>query len=448
MNKEAQVDSSPAEDLEWSAMGLAEPILELLDKAGFKKPTPIQVKSIPIALKKRDMIAGAKTGSGKTASFCLPIIQGLMGRKGTYALILCPTREIALQTLDTLKIFGEPLGITSCALIGGTDVKADSIALRSGPNVIVGTPGRICDHILRGNLWLEYLEYLVLDEADKMLDMGFSKELNNIVAQTPATRQTLLFSATIPPTIESLANKILRNPVRIRVGAAGVSIPDSVDQELLWVNEHSKKRELLRLLRDFKGTVIIFSRTKDGATMLWRSIHAAGIEDSTYISSNKLQVHREAALKGFKDGEYRVLVATDVAGRGIHVENVGLVINYDLPMEAEDYVHRIGRTGRKDAKGIAVTFATGHDLKQIEEIEHFIKMRIPERFTRDFEPPAKRSASGGSGGARRSSSGSRSGAGRSSGSRSSGSSSRSSSSRGSSSRGGSSRSSGPRRGSR
>ncbi|MBY0370754.1 DEAD/DEAH box helicase, partial [bacterium] len=371
----------------WAGLELSEELLKLLEKAGFRSPTPIQTQSIPVALQGKDLIAGAKTGSGKTAAFSLPIIQRLLGRRGTYAVILCPTREIALQTLETLKTFGEPLGVTSCALIGGTDLKADEAAIRSVPNVIVGTPGRICDHILRGNLWLEFIEVLVLDEADKMLDMGFSKELNQIVGQTQASRQTLLFSATIPPTIEQLANKILRDPSRIQIGNAGVTVPENVRHEILWVNERGKKRELLRLLRNFPGTVIIFSRTKDGVTLLWRSIHAAGIEDSTYISSNKLQVHREAALKGFKEGEYRVLVATDVAGRGIHVDDVGLVINYDLPMDVEDYVHRIGRTGRKDAKGHAVSFVTAHDRRQVEAIEKYIKQAIPERFTHDFEGP-------------------------------------------------------------
>lgn len=370
-------------------MGLSEALLKRIEEVGFKNPTPIQAEAIPAAIQGRDLIAGAKTGSGKTAAFCLPIIQGLEGRRGTYAVILSPTREIALQTLETIKLLGEPLGITSCALIGGTDLKADEAALRSVPHVIVGTPGRVCDHILRGNLWLEFIEVLVLDEADKMLDMGFAKELNQIVSQTKPSRQTLLFSATIPPTIEQLANKILRNPTRIQIGSTGVTVSENVSHEILWVNDRSKKRELLRALREFKGTVIIFTRTKDGASLLWRSIHAAGIEDSTYISSNKLQVHREAALKGFKEGEYRVLVATDVAGRGIHVDDVGMVINYDLPMEPEDYVHRIGRTGRKEAKGYAVSFCTASDLRQIEAIERLIRKPIPERFSRDFEPPAQ-----------------------------------------------------------
>ncbi len=454
MEKEDSQSTPTAETLSWSQLGLSPDVLKLVEKAGFRSPTPIQALSIPIALKKRDLIAGARTGSGKTAAFSLPMIEALKGRRGTYGLILCPTREIALQTLETVKLFGEPLGLNAIALIGGTDLKADELSLRTVPQIIVGTPGRICDHISRGNLWLEYIEFLVLDEADKMLDMGFSKELNTIVDQTPKTRQTLLFSATIPSTIESLSRKILNKPERILVGNTGVTVSASISHEILWLNDRSKKRELLRLLRNTKETVIIFTRTKDGASLLWRSIHAAGIEDSTYISSNKLQVHREAALKGFQKGEYRVLVATDVAGRGIHVENVGLVINYDLPMEPEDYVHRIGRTGRKDAKGRAVSFCTGHDLKKVEEIEKLIKARIPERFTNDFEPPRKgdkpvrsgssrsgsRSAASSSGGrssGRRSSSSS-SGSGSRSSSRSS-SSGRSSSGRSSSSRGSGSR---------
>ncbi len=324
------------------------------------------------------------------------MIQTLLGRRGTHGVILCPTREIALQTLETLKTFGDPLGVTSIALIGGTDLKGETQALRAGPSIIVGTPGRICDHLQRGNLWFEFIQMLVLDEADKMLDMGFAKELDRIVSQIPKARQTLLFSATIPTTIEKLARTILKTPKRILVGNPEVNIPAKVEHEILWVNELAKKRELLRILRSSTGTVIIFSRTKDGVTMLWRSIHAAGITDSTYVSSNKMQSDREASLQGFKDGKFRVLVATDLAGRGIHVENVSLVINYDLPMEPEDYVHRIGRTGRKETKGRAISFCTARDLKQVEAIEHYLKKRIPEYFTRDFDakagkPPPRKS---------------------------------------------------------
>jgi ATP-dependent RNA helicase RhlE len=206
----------------------------------------------------------------------------------------------------------------------------------------------------RGNLWLEYVEFLVLDEADRMLDMGFSKELNQIVGAMPAQRQTMLFSATMPAEVESLCRKILKSPVRISIGKP-LQVSSQVDHRLLWTTEADKKRELKHILSNEPGTIIVFTRTKDGATLLWRWIHAVGFHESTYLSSNKSQAHREEALEGFKVGRYRIMVATDVAARGIHVENVAMVINFDLPIEAEDYVHRIGRTGRKDANGVAIS---------------------------------------------------------------------------------------------
>ncbi len=352
----------------WGRLGLCDDILALVDQAGFKEPTEIQEQTIPVVLKGRDLIGSARTGSGKTASFALPMIESLIGRKGTYGLILSPTREIALQTQEAIRIFGSPLGVNAVALIGGTDVKADEEALGSGPQILVGTPGRICDHLERGNLWLEFIEMLVLDEADRMLDMGFSKEVNRIVNELPKNRQTLLFSATMAPDVETLARKILHNPERIAVGKS-LTPPVTVEQQIVWVDEVRKKRELLRAIEREKGIILIFVSTKDGATRLWRSIHAAGVEDSTYISSNKTQQYREEALQGFKDGKYRVMVATDVAGRGIHVDNVALVINYDLPREPEDYIHRIGRTGRQENKGRALTFATPKDRKFIAAIQ-------------------------------------------------------------------------------
>jgi ATP-dependent RNA helicase RhlE len=394
-------NTSNAAPLTWSELGLSQPLLDLVKKAGYAEPTAIQQKTIPIAMAGRDLIASAKTGSGKTASFCFPLIERVVGRKGTYGLILCPTREIALQTQEAIEIFGNPLGVTSVSLIGGTDIKADKKALNNHPQILVGTPGRICDHIDRGNLWLEFIEVLVLDEADRMLDMGFSKELARIVSQTAATRQTLLFSATFSATIEQLARKILQKPERIAIGSAR-AVPKNVEQQLLWVNEPSKRRELIRFIKRESGTVIVFTRTKDGASRLFRAIHAAGIVESTYISSNKAQSYREEALQGFKDGKYRVLVATDVAARGIHVEKVGFVINYDLPMEPEDYIHRIGRTGRQDSKGKAITFVTPDDIKILERIERLIGERIEEEFAADYVREEKRSSKPRSGGARRS----------------------------------------------
>lgn len=393
-SSEAKADAAPSKS--WEDFGFDERLLKLILAAGYKTPTPIQEKSLPYVLQGRDVIGSARTGSGKTATFALPLIQKLLDRRGTYALILAPTREIALQTQEAVEKFGEPLGVKSLSLIGGTDVRADTRAIQLGPQILVGTPGRICDHLSRGNLWLEYMEFLVLDEADRMLDMGFAKELNQIVDAMPASRQTLLFSATMPPPIEKLCNKILKKPVRVSIGQS-LSVSQNIDHRLFWVNEETKFRELRGLLEDIQGSVIIFTKTKDGATDLWRRIHAAGFHESTYISSNKSQAHREEALEGFKSGKYNILVATDVAARGIHVENVRLVVNYDLPQEPEDYIHRIGRTGRKDAHGLAISLVTAEDRRQVEDVEAFLKERILEDFSRGFrsEPAPRQSARGG-----------------------------------------------------
>lgn len=377
-------EAQPPVPARWDSLGLSPDLLERVETAGFTSPTEIQARTIPLAVQGHDLIASAKTGSGKTAAFSLPLIEKLKGRRGTLGLVLAPTREIALQTLETMRTFGEPLGVTSIALIGGTDLKADEKALALYPHVIVGTPGRICDHLERGNLWLEFIEYLVLDEADRMLDMGFAKELNRIVKELPANRQTLLFSATIPPSIEKLCREILHRPERVAVGSA-LSVNRNVSHEVLWVPEKFRRRELIRFLERHDGTAIVFTKTKDDCTHLWRSIHAAGIHESTYISSNKSQAHREEALEGFKTGRYRVLVATDVAGRGIHVENVGCVVNFGVPEEPEDYIHRVGRTGRKDQRGKAITFATPAEAKKIRRIEEVLKERIPARYARGLD---------------------------------------------------------------
>ncbi len=399
----------------WESLGLAGPTLDLVKGAGYTKPTPIQVKAIPIVLKGGDVIASARTGSGKTASFCLPLIEKLRGRRGTYGLILCPTREIALQTQATIEQFGKPQEINSICLIGGVNLQLDLAAFKLPHHIIVGTPGRICDHLDRGNLWLEYIEMLVLDEADRMLDMGFAKELNRIVDEIPRKRQTLLFSATMPPTIERLAQKILNKPSRITIDKP-LSAANSVEQRLIWVNEENKMREMLRIFEREKGTFIVFTRTKDGTFRLWRKALDFGIADATYISSNKRQQDREKALAEFKEGKHRVLFATDVAGRGIHVENVGHVINYDVPEEAEDYIHRIGRTGRKDATGIAITFATSRDRTSIRQIESLLGHPIPSVEAAGYSSQRTSSSRGGrSGGPMRGQPRGRSSAGRSSG---------------------------------
>ena len=383
--KSSDPEPSPSQETElsWEKTGLDQSLLELIDAAGFVKPTAIQQQCIPIALKDQDLIASARTGSGKTASFVLPMVKKLAKRRGTFGLILCPTREIALQTYEVLQQFGKPMGMKFAALIGGVNMKSDSDALAHYPQVIVGTPGRICDHLDRGNLWLEYIEMVVLDEADRILDMGFSNQVNQIMDATPESRQTMLFSATMPSVVHRLAEKILKDPEKVAIGDP-LATSHTVDQLLLWVNEDNKKREVMRLIQENSGTTIIFTHTKEGASKLWRWLHAGGIHDSTYISSSKKQEHREEALQGFKDGKYRILIATDVAGRGIHVEGVGLVINYDFPDEPEDYIHRIGRTGRKETKGSAISFVTPRDSINLIRLEKTIKRSIPEQRTADY----------------------------------------------------------------
>lgn len=368
-------DVADAEEASWNTLGLGPEILDLVEKAGFTVPTPVQAESIPAVLAGRDLIVSAQTGTGKTAAFVLPLVEKLKGRAGTYGLILAPSREIALQTQAALEIFGTPLGVRSVALIGGIDLKIDEQALKTYPNVLVATPGRLCDHADRGNVWLEYLEMVILDEADRMLDMGFSAQLNRILEDVPKTRQTLLFSATFPPAVEKLANTILNDPQRIQIGRA-VSTAGTVDQRFLFMPESLKLKQLKRLLEREEGTVFIFTRSKDGAARLWRSLRGLGFDNVTQLHSDLRQSDREKALEDFKSGVYRIMIATDVIGRGIHVEGVAHVVNYDLPRDAEDYVHRIGRTGRAQAKGRATSFVTPQDNYTLGKIEKLLGRRI------------------------------------------------------------------------
>ncbi|MBL7716461.1 MAG: DEAD/DEAH box helicase [Bdellovibrionales bacterium] len=385
---------APQAPATWEDLGLSKDVLEIVSKAGYTAPTPIQAKSIPLALDRYDLIASAQTGTGKTASFVLPMIDRFAGKEGTYGLILAPTREIALQIQDTIKIFGGPLGIRSCVLIGGVDYKIDAAALNAYPQIIVATPGRLCDHLDRGNVWLEFIQMVVLDEADRMLDMGFSDQLNRIMSEVPDRRQTLLFSATFSAPVEKLARKIMYEPERIAIGRP-TATASTVEQSVLWVMEEDKNRELRRLIRNETGSIIVFARSKDKATRIWRSLHSNGYYDATYIHSDRLQSHREQALNEFREGKYRILIATDVAGRGIHVDGVAHVINFDLPMEPEDYVHRIGRTGRAEMSGKATSFVTPMDRGKLKEILALVKREIPEKLTDGY--PKSKTLAGGSG---------------------------------------------------
>jgi ATP-dependent RNA helicase RhlE len=381
---EANSPESSAEIPGWDKLGLAPELLRLIQNAGYKAPTIVQAQSIPVVLEGGDLLASAPTGTGKTAAFVLPLVQKLKGREGTYGLILAPTREIANQTKAVLDVFGGPLGIRAAVLIGGIDMKLDTIALNTYPQIIVATPGRLCDHLDRGNIWLDYLEHVVLDEADRMLDMGFSDQLNRILDDTPNSRQTLLFSATFPPIVEKLAGKILHDPKRISIGRS-MKPTDTVEQSFIFTEEADKLREVTRILRNETGSVFVFARSKERTTNLWRSLRAKGILDAAHLHSDLRQRDREQALADFKEGKYRILVATDVMGRGIDVAGVAHVINFDLPRDPSDYIHRIGRTGRAEATGKATSLITRGDRETVGKLEKLLGKSIrPE--TREQGP--------------------------------------------------------------
>ncbi len=355
----------------WQLMGLHTDLLEIIQKAGFEMPTPVQEKTIPLIFNGSDLMVSAQTGTGKTAAFVLPLVMKLKNREGTLALVLAPSREIAIQTQTVLETFGIPLGVRSVALIGGIDMKIDEKALNSYPQIIVATPGRLCDHLERGNIWLNYLEVVVLDESDRMLDMGFSDQLNRILEDTPSTRQTLLFSATFSKSVEGLARKILKKPHRLQIGKVQ-SPAETVNQRFLFTNDSSKLRVLKKLIHEEPGTIFIFTRSKERTSHLWRSLRSHGFYDATHLHSNLRQCDREQALEDFKNGKYRVMIATDVIGRGIHVDGVALVVNFDLPRDAEDYIHRIGRTGRADKQGTSITLVTPQDKLALKKIERLL----------------------------------------------------------------------------
>ena len=384
---------APVEPPSWDNLGLIPEILDQIKSAGFATPTPVQSASIQDAINGLDLIVSAVTGSGKTAAFALPMIQKLKGREGTYGLVLAPTREIAQQTQVAFEKFGAPLGVRSICLIGGVDMRLDTIAIATYPQVIVATPGRLCDHLERGNIWLDFIEVVTLDEADKMLDMGFADQLNAILDQTPNTRQTLLFSATFAPPVERLAKKILYEPKRISIGKS-VAASKSVDQWAIFCDEDRKLSELKNLLRAEKGSVFVFTRSKEGASRVYRTIHSGGFFDCVCLHSDLRQSDRERALERFKAGEARILIATDVVGRGIHVDGVALVINYDLPMDSSDYVHRIGRTGRAGEKGKAVSLITARDKRGLRAIEEILGRRLPTSPGQELLPPAPEGAEG------------------------------------------------------
>jgi superfamily II DNA/RNA helicase len=340
---------------DWTDLSLSPEMLTAILAAGYTAPTPVQEQTIPFVIEGLDVLVSSQTGSGKTASFVIPTVERFKGKNGTYILALSPTREIAQQTGAVFEAFGKPFGLRTVVCIGGASIPVEKEALASSPHIIVATPGRLCDHLERGNVWLDFIQCLIFDEADRMLEMGFAKQIDTITEQIPKERQTLMFSATFAPRVEKLARSVMKNPKEVTIAKSETSTP-KIEQSLLWLYEEKKMPALMRLAQDEPGTIIIFAKSKERVYQVWRSLHGKK-DDVTYIHSDLNQEQREAAIAEFKSGRYRILVATDVMGRGIDVDDVAHVVNFDVPREAEDYIHRIGRTGRRGKSGHATTFA-------------------------------------------------------------------------------------------
>lgn len=354
-------------------LGIAPDILKMLDRLNFKVPTPIQEKSIPPAIEGKDMIGIAQTGTGKTLAFAVPMIQAaLQGKQG---LVVLPTRELALQVNEVFCKLGATLGIRTAVLIGGEPINRQIQALRRNPQIVLGTPGRIIDHIEQKTVSLRSVAMLVLDEADRMLDMGFAPQLKWILQALPRERQTMLFSATMPQDIVAMARAYMKFPVRIEVAPPGTP-PEKITQELFFVQKQDKPRLLEKILTEYRGSVLLFSRTKFGARRIAANIRSLGYA-AAEIHSNRTLNQRRAALEGFRNGTYRILVATDIAARGIDVKGIELVLNYDLPQSPEGYVHRIGRTGRVGGIGHAISFAMPEEKGDVRSIERFIRATLP-----------------------------------------------------------------------
>ena len=355
------------------SLGIAPNILTILERLGFKVPTPIQEKSIPLAIEGKDLIGIAQTGTGKTLAFGIPMIQrALSGKRG---LIVLPTRELALQVHEALGKIGTTLRIFSAVLIGGEPIQRQIFALRKNPQIIIGTPGRIIDHMEHRTISLSSISTLVLDEADRMLDMGFAPQLKKILQAVPRERQTMLFSATMPEDIVAIAKANMKLPLRVEIAPSGTAA-EKVTHELFFVQKQDKPRLLEKVLGDYRGSVLVFSKTRFGAKRISRDVRAFGYAVAE-IHSNRSLGQRKEALEGFRNGRYRILVATDIASRGIDVKGIELVLNYDLPQSPEDYIHRIGRTGRAGGVGHAISFATPDQRGHVRGIERLMRATLP-----------------------------------------------------------------------
>lgn len=377
----------------FQALGLDGRILHAIRDAGYTEPTPIQAEAIPLILEGRDLIGIAQTGTGKTAAFTLPILSRLVMKsdrevlRGTRVLVLAPTRELVVQVQENVAEYAKHSGVRAGMIYGGVGERPQIALLKHGVEIVIATPGRLIDLASRGFTHFERLEVLVLDEADRMLDMGFLPDIRRIIRMLPAQRQTLMFSATLSREIEALTAEFLREPKRVQIGRRS-NPAETVAQWVYETTKDAKPGLLLHLLQDpAMDSVLVFTRTKFGADRVAKTLERAGLTTGT-LHSNRSQNQRMRALKAFKAGEVRVLVATDIAARGIDVDGISHVVNYDFPAHAEDYVHRIGRTGRAQAVGDAISFATPEDRSALRSLERFIGRGLLRKQAEGFDPKA------------------------------------------------------------
>lgn len=391
MNQKEQQNNN----LSFYGLGIAPKILELLKRMKFVTPTPIQYKAIPIGIEGQDIVGVAQTGTGKTMAFGIPMVQRLAQGPGG-GLVLVPTRELALQVDEALQKIARPFGMGTAVLIGGASMHNQIKAIRRQPRIIIATPGRFNDHLRQRTMRLSNFRILVLDEADRMLDMGFMPQIEAVLRNLPKERQTMLFSATIPEKVVAIAARYMKLPVSVEIARSGTAAKN-VTQELFIIQGEDKPKLLEKLLYQYRGTVLIFVRTKRGAARITRGIRGLG-HNVAEIHSDRTLRQRRDALDGFKMGKFRILVATDIAARGIDVKEIELVINYDLPDDEENYVHRIGRTGRASHEGRAISFATPDQRGNVRDIEKVMQKALPivkhpEISGATFYAPRKRSFS-------------------------------------------------------
>lgn len=369
--------------MNFESLGLIEPILKALQQEGYEKPTPIQAQAIPVVLEGRDLLGCAQTGTGKTAAFALPVIQLLYnrykndrGNKSIKTLILTPTRELAIQIHESFNAYGKFAGLRNAVIFGGVGQQSQTNELRRGVDVLIATPGRLLDLMNQGYINLKHLEFFILDEADRMLDMGFIHDVKKVIAQLPRQRQSLFFSATMPDVIKKLSDSILTNPVRVEVTPPS-STAEKISQSIYYIDKGGKKDLLHAVLSDKSiERALVFTRTKHGANKVVKELLKVKITAEA-IHGNKSQNARQLALKNFKSKTTRVLVATDIAARGIDVDDLTHVINYEIPNIPETYVHRIGRTGRAGASGVSISFCDAEELEYIRDIQKLTRVEIP-----------------------------------------------------------------------